>query len=125
MQLLIICFTLLSGFVSALLPALPTIIEHNGNYFDDGRGATLFTEQNYQGDSAFAPPDKCVTVADGPSKVRSIIVEPGRICSFFVYPDCPHYAVILRFGEKSNTLGVGVLPLLADNQIRSVHCVLI
>lgn len=104
----------------------------SGDIAADGRGATIFKQQNLQGSQV--PGDKtavpgntyCADLSnifgnwDG--KVRSLKVEPGYRCKFFTAYGCPASGQKLELGKKGVFLVANQLPTEFDEKIHSVIC---
>ncbi|KAF1912981.1 hypothetical protein BDU57DRAFT_541676 [Ampelomyces quisqualis] len=56
------------------------------------------------------------------NQVRSMIVEKGFKCGFFVNNQCPASGIKYEFGSKDLALAVGELPEWLDMRIKSVYC---
>ncbi|KAH7071906.1 hypothetical protein BKA63DRAFT_554808 [Paraphoma chrysanthemicola] len=117
-------FNLVLAVTGTLAAALPNPQSLTPN---DGRGATVFKEQNLKGDSTAIPSNLWCTDLNNifggfDYKVRSVIVEKGYRCRFYTLWGCPADAENYEFGSKEQALAVGELPGWLDRKIHSVWC---
>ncbi|KAH3911704.1 hypothetical protein HBI56_140330 [Parastagonospora nodorum] len=118
MQLFISVVALLSTLVTAL-PA-PT--------YNDGRGATIYTSPNFQGDSTFVPGtssycgDLNNIFGNFDGRVRSIVVEKGYRCQFYIGHDCPANGSEYDCGSKDASDAISTLPDWVDSKVHSIFC---
>jgi hypothetical protein len=99
MQLFIPVLALLSTLVAAVPTVSPTprpqrpISLHNTNIpqaSSDGRGATIFKDKNFKGQSTAIPANNfCTNInnifGEFDGKIRSLTVEKGYQCKFYTY----------------------------------------
>ncbi|CAI6334101.1 unnamed protein product [Periconia digitata] len=127
-------------FISALVSAsavsaLPTILSSRGEYCDkspsDGRAATIFKQQDFQGDNVaadFQPVPvtygSCFSMnnfyGNWASTTRSLIVNDGFKCEFYTDATCTSAPLCLTGQGEQNVQHT--LPEGFDGNIQSVQC---
>ncbi|KAF2472913.1 uncharacterized protein BDR25DRAFT_312786 [Lindgomyces ingoldianus] len=107
--------------------------DDEGTIPDDGRGATIFKQQDLIGETV--PADKtaipgnawCTDLTmiygnwDG--RVRSLVVQLGYKCQFYTTYGCPSSSPKLSLGSKDESTKLRTLSEEFDEKIHSVVCV--
>ncbi|KAI4927231.1 uncharacterized protein J4E92_006398 [Alternaria infectoria] len=92
----------------------------------DGRGATIFTDKNFNGRSTAIPANDFCTDIDNifgnfDGKIRSVTVEKGYHCKFYTGHDCPANGQKMECGSKDQASVFGDLGTF-DYKIHSAYC---
>ncbi|KAF2786226.1 hypothetical protein K505DRAFT_202262, partial [Melanomma pulvis-pyrius CBS 109.77] len=98
----------------------------------DGRGATIWKQQNMIGD--IVPADQTAVPGNAwctnlnnifggwDKKVRSLVVQDGYKCQFYTEYDCPTAGLYLDLGSKDDLVLQPTLTADFDLKIHSVFC---
>ncbi|KAI4649634.1 hypothetical protein J4E93_003954 [Alternaria ventricosa] len=107
------------ALLSTLVAAVPTAAA-------DGRGATIFTDKNFNGRSTAIPANDFCTDMNNifgnfDGKIRSVTVEKGYHCKFYTGHDCPANGQKMECGSKDQASVFGDLGTF-DYKIHSAYC---